>query len=127
LLFIDGLHDAEHAREDYRLWSSWVARDGIIAFHDGFCGEKGVWTVIKENVFKRKDIVDIGTATSILYVFLGTPTSLSNLRVTVKKRLIRFANWFNRKRIPWFMKKIIIHLFIRLLLTTRYTWGVYRK
>jgi predicted O-methyltransferase YrrM len=127
LLFIDGLHDAYHAREDYLLWSSWVPKGGVIAFHDGFCGEPGVWSVIQSSVFKRKDIADIGTVSSILYIVLGKPKALSALCVRKKKALIRCANWLYKTHAPWMVKKAVIHICIRLLLFTRYTLRVYTR
>ncbi len=127
LLFLDGLHDYQHTVEDYRIWSPWVVKGGVIAFHDGFCGEAGVWKVIHSHVFHRKDIVDIGTVSSILYVILGTPTLMSKLRVKRKKRLIQIAMMVHTKRIPWLLKKFGIHVAIRMLLLTKYTIGVYKK
>ncbi|MCX8008912.1 MAG: class I SAM-dependent methyltransferase [Patescibacteria group bacterium] len=127
LLFIDGLHDAVHTLEDYRLWSRWVQTDGgVIAFHDGFCGEAGVWQVIRDHVFKRKDIVDIGTTSSILYVMLGKSTRVSRWRVFGKRLLVRLAQWLSRQSMPRVLKNTIIHKLIRLFLITRYTWSVYR-
>lgn len=36
LLFIDGGHAEEHARNDYLGWAPWVMRDGLLAIHDVF-------------------------------------------------------------------------------------------
>jgi len=127
LLFLDGLHDFAHTHEDYQLWSGHVVKGGCIAFHDAFCGEEGVWKVINSYVFKRKDIVDIGTAGSILYIFTGKPTVRSTLRVKRKKQFVRLAISMNRKKIPWVVKKVFIHTCIRFILLTRYTRSIYTR
>jgi len=36
LLFIDGGHAEEHARNDFRGWAPWVARGGVLVVHDVF-------------------------------------------------------------------------------------------
>lgn len=36
LLFIDGGHGVEPARTDYRVWTPWVAPDGLLIIHDVF-------------------------------------------------------------------------------------------
>lgn len=127
LLFLDGLHDFEHTREDYRVWSPWVVKGGVIAFHDAFCGEKGVWNVVNEYVFRRKDIVDIGTTSSIIYIIIGNPSFFSKARVRRKKRFIRIAMWIHKKRIPWLVKKFGIHVGIRMMLLTKYTLNIYKR
>ncbi|HYK08309.1 MAG TPA: class I SAM-dependent methyltransferase, partial [Candidatus Eisenbacteria bacterium] len=50
LLFIDGLHDYAHAKEDYVLWSPFVVNDGFVAFHDAFCGHEGPRRVLIESI-----------------------------------------------------------------------------
>lgn len=36
MLFIDGGHAREHAMSDYRCWTPWVMRGGLLAIHDVF-------------------------------------------------------------------------------------------
>lgn len=128
LLFIDGLHDERHATEDYSLWAPFVSREGgVIAFHDGFCGERGVWRTIRRYVWKRKDLVDIGATGSILYVMLGNPKFFDRIRVWLKKHVITVAYAIHSLPLPWIIKKLVIHRGMRLLLLTRYSGILYRN
>lgn len=127
LLFIDGLHDYEHVQADIAYWSSWVVNNGVIAFHDAFCGQHDVWRAISTYIFHRSDIVDIGTASSILYVEFGQKTWQTTFRVFFKKRVVSLANHINTWAIPWFIKVIVIHRFCRLLLWSKYTDMIYRR
>lgn len=125
LLFIDGLHDYQHVAADIAYWSSWVVTDGVIVFHDAFCGEKGVWDAVRLHILTRKDIVDIGTVSSILFVVLGKKTLKSRLRIVFKTILLYIANYLHNLRVPWILKLIIIHRIIRVLLVTAFTKKVY--
>lgn len=127
LLFIDGLHDYDHANEDYQLWSPHVTNHGIIAFHDGFCGENGVWRVIKEQVLKREDLRDMGTVGSIFFFEIGKPGVIQKLRVTIKKQIVLLANILNHLKLPSELKRILIHKLLRLGLVTPYTLAVYTQ
>jgi predicted O-methyltransferase YrrM len=126
LLFIDGLHDYEHAREDYLAWNKFVVPDGIIAFHDGFCGIIGVGRAIEDTIFTRPDLVDLGTVSSILYGVVGIPNYWQKIRVKVKLGLVRFANKLNQNHpTPGNFNFFLIHRIIRLLLINSYTIKVY--
>ncbi len=128
LLFIDGLHDERHATEDYSLWAPFVSRDGgVIAFHDGFCGECGVWRTIRQYIWKRNDIVDIGATGSILYVISGNPSLVDHIRVWLKKFVITVAYMIHSLPLPWIVKKLVVHRGMRLLLLTRYSGILYRN
>lgn len=125
LLFIDGLHDYTHVAEDIAFWSPYVVREGTIALHDGFCGHDGVERAILLHLFCRKDIVDIGTVSSIVSINFGVPTLADKIRVFNKKQLYRIAVVLNRNIPSWTIKKILIHGFIRYLLHTSITKEVY--
>jgi predicted O-methyltransferase YrrM len=127
LLFIDGLHDYEHVQADIAYWSSWVVNNGVIAFHDAFCAEKDVWDAIRNYMFHRSDIIDIGTASSILYIQFGKKTLKTQIKVFIKKLLITLANEIHMWHIPWSIKVIIIHRVIRMLLWNNYLSMIYRK
>jgi len=125
-LFIDGLHDYEHAKEDYMLWSPYVSDGGIIAFHDGFCGYPGVWKAINELVLSSLRICDIGTVSSILYVTVGKQTVSESIVVFVKKYIARLANSMSTNpRLPRVLNTFIVHRVLRILLITRPTLEVY--
>lgn len=124
-LFIDGLHDYIHTKQDYLLWRKYVVLGGIIAFHDGFCGISGVWKVIDEQFF-QSNLIDIGTVSSILYGITGSPNFYEKMRVKSKITFIRFSQQIHTfPRIPWWVKYLVIHVFVRMLLVTPYTLAVY--
>lgn len=125
LLFVDGLHDYPHAREDFLSWSPLMAPNGIIAFHDGFCGEKGVWKVIRELCFSRPDITNIGSVGSVLFVMTGSPTLLEKIRVFVKKQVVFWSYCVQTSHLPWSLELLIIHKLFRLFLLTRYAVAVH--
>ena len=75
-LFIDGDHSYEGVREDYHLFSKFVKKNGIIAFHDisvednktGYvCGVKRFWNEIKGDHPNREIIEKGGLGIGILY------------------------------------------------------------
>jgi len=125
VLFLDGLHDYKHTKEDYELWAPFVIDGGVVAFHDAFCGEKGVEKVIVENLYKSGAIQDVGVTTSILYYVVGKPSMIQSCIVFLKFKIIQMALVIHRKNMPWFVKKIVIHFFLRLFLITKYTIGVH--
>jgi predicted O-methyltransferase YrrM len=125
LLFIDGLHDYEHVQTDIAYWSAWILNNGVIAFHDAFCGEHDVWKAIEKYMFHRSDIVDIGTVSSILFLEFGKPTIQTDIRVFFKKIIVKISNNINTWKLPWWMKLLIIHRLFRLFLWTKYTKMVY--
>jgi predicted O-methyltransferase YrrM len=124
-LFIDGLHDEAHALEDYQLWNSHVQNGGVIAFHDGFLGEAGVWNVIRSFVLPRKDIVDMGTVTTIFYIRIGKPNTLEKIRVQIKRRIVLLAYALNTRNYSKQIKRVFIHILLRLFLLTPETVAVY--
>jgi len=124
-LFIDGLHDYIHTKQDYLLWKKYVVSGGVIAFHDGFCGIPGVWKAIDEQFF-QSNLVDIGTVSSVLYGITGIPNIFEKMRVKSKITFIRFAQHIHALSwTPWWVKRLFIHTFIRMLLVTPYTIAVY--
>jgi predicted O-methyltransferase YrrM len=127
LLFIDGLHDYQSVAEDIAYWSPFVVRDGIIAFHDGFCGQTGVEQAIKRHIFTRRDIINLGTASSIVFVEFGSPTFRQKSIVSLKKFFYTLALFLHHLPLPWIIKLVLIHRFIRLLLMTDYTSKVYTR
>lgn len=123
-LFIDGLHDYEHTKEDYVLWQQHVAPGGIIAFHDGFCGMPGVWKAMNE-VFFKSDLIDIGTIASIVYGIRGTATIWRKLVVLYKIQLLSIGQVVHGLPLPIWFKTMFIHRCIRLLLLNRWTMFAY--
>lgn len=127
VLFIDGLHDEFNTIQDYAAWQKYVKKDGIVAFHDGFCGEVGVWNAIRTGPLKRTDITDIGTVGSIFYIKLGYPSLLDQLRVRIKKNILFASSLIHLWHAPFLVKRMIIHVVFRLLLLTPETIAVYTR
>lgn len=121
LLFIDGLHDYKHTYQDFSLWSPFVQKNGIIAFHDGFCGHVGPKKVIVEEIFSNSLYSGFGVIGSIIYCKKITAKTfiekLDRLRNVI---LIRLALWLNTYSFPG--KFFLIHRMIKLFLMNRYTY-----
>lgn len=71
VLLIDGAHDYESVKEDYRLWEPFVKEGGIILFHDVIWPHKGVTKFFWDEVDYPKSVL---------------PLSKSGLGVIYKKR-----------------------------------------
>jgi predicted O-methyltransferase YrrM len=126
VLFIDGIHDYQHAKEDFELWAPFVANKGIIAFHDCFCGVKGVGKAARELLLSPDVVCDVGTVGSILYGIKGRPAGLQSFIVRVKIVLIVIVqSLYNSKIFPQWLQNVFIHRLVRLLLLCRYTREVY--
>jgi hypothetical protein len=125
ILFIDGIHDYEHTTQDYERWGKFVVPGGVIAFHDAFCGEIGVWQAVNQYLLTNKCLVDVGTVSSILFGVMGKPNLLNSAIVGAKICLIRFANVLNNSVLPKPLKMFIIHRCIRILLLNKYSLAVY--
>ncbi|MBI3486054.1 class I SAM-dependent methyltransferase [Candidatus Daviesbacteria bacterium] len=67
LLFIDGLHDYQNVSLDFKLWSKYLAKGGLIALHDSYVGYKGPQRVFNENILKNSNFSSFGVVSSILY------------------------------------------------------------
>jgi len=66
VLFIDGKHDIDSVRKDFKLWRFKVKRDGFILFHDAHL--ESVQTVIKEaKQLGYQTVQKVGTLQVIKY------------------------------------------------------------
>ncbi|HEX7041977.1 MAG TPA: class I SAM-dependent methyltransferase [Patescibacteria group bacterium] len=119
LLFIDGLHDIKHAREDYDLWSKFLIKDGIIALHDAFCGHVGPEKVVLESFLASAFYKEIGVVGSIIYAKKGKPNLWEKLNLFRTKKLIKLALILNKKEFRF--KFFLIHRIFKLLLINKYT------
>jgi hypothetical protein len=124
-LFIDGIHDYSHTKEDYLLWKGFMKSGGLVAFHDCFCGEKGVWKAVDEVFLNPRRLSDIGVVGSILFGIMGEPGYLRRMIVKCKIRIIRAAIALDRLKYPVALKQILIDKFIRLMLLNKYSLPVY--
>lgn len=119
LLFIDGLHDYKHAKQDYELWNPFVVPNGVISLHDAFCGHIGPERVVLEDILSSHDFKDIGVVGSIIYAKKGKPTLIESIFLLRTKYLIRLALLLNHINFPF--KFFIIHRIIKILLLNAYT------
>lgn len=120
-LFIDGLHNYKNTYQDYSLWSPFVANNGIIAFHDAFCGHAGPERVVSEEILS-KNWKDIGVVGSIIFVQKGKPqTLMQNINNIRHKLLIPLALRIDKKSMPHWLKFFLIHRIIKFLLINQYT------
>jgi tetratricopeptide (TPR) repeat protein len=68
LLFIDGAHDYENARNDFTLWESHLIPNGIVACHDYLSMScPGVTRVVKEFIFDSDHYSVMGCVNTVLY------------------------------------------------------------
>lgn len=120
-LFIDGLHDYKNTHLDYSLWSPFVQNDGIIAFHDAFCGHVGPERVVKEIL--HKDWKSIGVVGSVIFFQKGNAKTIFQLFNSIRhKILISLALKLNTHTLPHKIKFFLIHRLIKLLLINQYTF-----
>ena len=122
LLFIDGLHDYKNSKLDYSLWSPFVAENGMIAFHDAFCGHIGPEKIIRDEILSSDNWHDIGVVGSIIYAKKGTAkTLLQRLDILRTKFFISLALSLNKKEIFAPIKFFLIHRVIKTFLLNTYT------
>lgn len=119
LLFIDGLHDYIHAKQDFMLWSPFVIENGVIALHDAFCGHEGPKKVVKEDILTSPDYKEIGVVGSIIYAKKGVPNFIESLNLFRSKVFISIA--LELQKYPFPFKFFLIHRLIKLLLINKYT------
>jgi hypothetical protein len=127
LLFIDGNHDYQSTAAEIAYWSSWVVTGGIIAFRDGYGASSGVWKAISFHIFSRKDIVNIGTLSSICYVVLGRPSWRDRYKVFIKKKLAVLAHRIHISSLSWPIKSFMVYTLISTFLSTTWNTRVYNQ
>jgi len=122
LLFIDGLHDELHAQEDFRLWSTFVIDDGIIAMHDAFCGWEGAGDVATKYIVQNSIFGEIGVIGSIIYGKKGKSVGIFRIKRLCDKFVIELCN--NIYKSLWIPKRIqfvLVHRFLRIFLLNEFT------
>jgi tetratricopeptide (TPR) repeat protein/predicted O-methyltransferase YrrM len=68
LLYIDGAHDYENAKNDFLLWEKHLINGGIVAFHDCYCiFWPDVGKVVNECIFNSDRFADTGCVNTIIY------------------------------------------------------------
>lgn len=126
-LFIDGLHDYGSASEDFRLWQNHVSPGGMIAFHDGFCGIKGVMAAVEESILHSDHFRSIGVVGSILYGITGEPTWWEYVMKQFRVAIINIAHFiYRRTNMPDTLRFFFLHRFLRLFLFNQFDFLIYR-
>lgn len=128
LLFIDGLHDYQHTMQDFSFWSPLLAKRGVVAFHDAFCGHTGPERVILEHILSDSEWSDIGVVGSIVYAKRAKVVTLSQKVNKFRHRiLIPLALKLNKSMLPKTITFFLIHRLLKLLLLNKYTWALQVK
>lgn len=122
LLFIDGLHDEAHAKEDYTLWSPHVVDGGMVAMHDAFCGWQGAGDVAMRRIVYSPVYKEIGVIGSIIYGVKGKPSVGELLNKQYYQLVIELCQGMYRA--AWIPRKaafVLVHRFLRIFLINRFT------
>jgi predicted O-methyltransferase YrrM len=120
LIFIDGIHDYKHASEDYEAWKGKIVPGGIVAFHDCFCGEQGVWQAVRERFLIPWRLAEVGTIGSILYGVPGSPGPIRVFWISFKIALMGLADTIHSSKLPGGIKALVVHKIIRTFLINRW-------
>ncbi|OGG11547.1 hypothetical protein A2Z00_04885 [Candidatus Gottesmanbacteria bacterium RBG_13_45_10] len=122
LLFIDGLHDYEHALEDMSFWSRFVVSGGIVAMHDAFCGWIGAGDIAMRHIVRSPDYSEIGVVGSIIYGKKGKQTLFTRICNFHSQFVIQVSqNLYRSRFVPKFVAFFLAHRLLRILLINRYT------
>ena len=121
-LFIDGLHDYDHALQDFSLWSKFLIEGGIVAMHDAFCGWDGAGEVALRHIVYNQQFTYIGVAGSIVFGIKGKPSIITRIFRWPTELLIELSEAIYSA--PWISKDIaffLVHKFLKLFLVNRFT------
>ena len=120
LLFIDGLHDYLHTRQDITLWTPYVSDGGIIAFHDAYGSTHEVFMAVKE-FLPTEHIRHVGIVGSILYLEKGMSKHLwGTIYCTLRIACIFFGQYvYHSLWIPQTIRFFITHRVVKFLLLDR--------
>jgi MMP 1-O-methyltransferase len=121
-LFIDGLHDFEHASEDFSLWSPFIVGGGMIAMHDAFCGWEGAGDVAMRHIVYSKDYSEIGVVGSIIFGIKGPISIKSRIQKMCNQLVIELCSGIYKSPfIPKRIQFILVHRFLRIFLLNRFS------
>lgn len=99
LLFIDGLHDYLHAKQDLELWLPHLVSGGVVACHDAFSPYPEVFKAVHEELFESGTFRYISFTNSVLYAVKGKAETLrEKLILLYNISLITFISllWHSR-------------------------------
>lgn len=114
LLFIDGLHDYQHAYQDYSLWEPYVARGGVIVFHDAYYGHSGPVRVFEEEVLGNNKFSNLGLVGYSLYASKFPTRSIVSKISRLRFRIfIPIANRVHSSSLNKTIKYLVCNTLIR--------------
>jgi predicted O-methyltransferase YrrM len=122
LLFIDGLHDEAHAREDYELWSKFVIPGGVVAMHDAFCGWEGANIVAMKHIVRGREYAEVGVVGSIIYGIKGKSSATQRIIKLFRMQCIDLCHkiYYN-DLLPKRIRFILVHKLLRITLLNRFS------
>ena len=121
-LFIDGLHDIKHAREDYEFWSPFVVDGGIVAMHDAFCGWDGSGIVAMTHIVHGSSYTEIGVVGSIIYGVKGKPQTFQRIIKVFRRAIIDLCQKIHKnEHLPKWVRFILVHKLLRIFLLNRFS------
>ncbi len=122
LLFIDGLHDYPHAREDYALWSQHLVDGGIVAMHDAFCGWPGAGRVAMDRIVRSGEYREVGAVGSIIFGVKGKSSAADSVIAVVRKLVIELCQQiYANARFPRPLAFFFVHRVLRVFLLSRFS------
>ncbi len=121
-VFIDGLHDKNHALEDFQLWSPYLISGGMVAMHDAFCGWDGAGAVAMRHIVYGDEFGEIGVVGSIIYGVKKNIGIFGWIQKEFRQCIIELCQSIYRS--PYISKRvqfILVHKLLRVLLINRFS------
>lgn len=121
-VFIDGLHDFRHAKEDFQLWSPYLVDRGIVAMHDAFCGWEGAGTVAMRHIVYGPEFGEIGVVGSIIYGVKKNMGFFERILKVFRQCVIELCQCIYKVSIfPKRIQFILVHKLLRIFLVNRFS------
>jgi predicted O-methyltransferase YrrM len=105
LLYIDGAHRYQPARDDIRVWGASVATGGTILIHDAFCSV-GVTGAIVTELLTSRDVRYVGRVGSLAEYRRAVPASGGRWR----------SAGHQLAELPWFVRSVLVKILLTLRL-----------
>lgn len=105
-IFIDGDHSYEMVKQDFDLWSPYLVKGGIIAFHDAVSGDPK--KVVCNFILKSNNFTDVGLIDSL---FFAKKSDICLLKDKIKNRmmfvLLNTYEFFREIHLPKTLRKLL--------------------
>jgi len=113
-LWIDGDHSYEMVKLDFNLWSSYLVKGGIIAFHDAVSG--GPKKVVCNFVLKSNNFTDAGLIDSL---FFAKKSDTLSLKDKIKNRamivLLDIYEFFREVHLPKSLRRLLKKIVVKIV------------